>query len=147
VPSLGQVATQAAHQAKALDLGINVFDTAQAYGFGASERILGEALAPEIKSHRHGVVLATKGGLRKDRDGQRLVRDASPAWLRQGLESSLRALDTDYIDLYQVHWPDPHTPLEQTAQALEAFVKEGKVRYVGVSNFDATQMATFERTR
>jgi aryl-alcohol dehydrogenase-like predicted oxidoreductase len=129
----------------ALELGINFFDTAQAYGFGASERILGEALAPEIKSHRPGVVLATKGGLR--RDGDQLVRDASPGWLRQGLDSSLRALGTDYIDLYQIHWPDPHTPFEETATALDAFVREGKIRYVGVSNFDASRMVEFERTR
>src|SRR5438876_1643678 len=78
---------------KALDLGINFFDTAQAYGFGASETMLGEALRPEIKAHRHAVVIATKGGLR--REGDQVVRDSSPAWLRQGLEASLRALGTD----------------------------------------------------
>src|SRR6202790_2933574 len=66
---------------KALDLGINFFDTAQAYGFGASENMLGEALRPELKTHRHELVIATKGGLRKE--GDQLVRDASPAWLRQ----------------------------------------------------------------
>jgi aryl-alcohol dehydrogenase-like predicted oxidoreductase len=130
---------------KALDLGINFFDTAQAYGFGASERMLAEALHSEIKGHRHEVVLATKGGLRKD--GDETVRDASPAWLRQGLEASLRALGTDVIDLYQIHWPDPHTPFEETARAMDEFVKEGKIRYVGVSNFDADQMASFETTR
>jgi aryl-alcohol dehydrogenase-like predicted oxidoreductase len=130
---------------RALDLGINFFDTAQAYGFGASETILGEALRSEITSHRSSVVLATKGGLRKI--GDELVRDASPAWLRQGVEASLRALGTDYIDLYQVHWPDPHIPFEETANALDALVKEGKIRYVGVSNFDASQMASFEQTR
>jgi aryl-alcohol dehydrogenase-like predicted oxidoreductase len=129
----------------ALDLGINFFDTAQAYGFGASEHMLGEALRPEIKAHRHKVVVATKGGLRKE--GDQLVRDASPAWLRQGLEASLRALGTDYIDLYQLHWPDSKTPFEETARAMDEFVKEGKVRYVGVSNFDASQMASFETTR
>jgi aryl-alcohol dehydrogenase-like predicted oxidoreductase len=68
---------------KALDLGINFFDTAQAYGFGASERMLGEALRPELKAHCQTPVLATKGGLRKQ--GDQLVRDSSPAWLRQGL--------------------------------------------------------------
>lgn len=130
---------------KAFDLGINFFDTAQAYGFGASERMLGQALRTELKSHRHQVVIATKGGLRKQ--GDELVRDASPAWLRQGLEASLRALGTDVIDLYQIHWPDPKTPFEETARAMDQFVKEGKVRYVGVSNFDAVQMARFETTR
>ncbi len=130
---------------KALDLGINFFDTAQAYGFGASEQLLGEALRTEIKSRRHAVVLATKGGLR--RVGDKTVRDSSPAWLRQGLEDSLRALGTDVIDLYQIHWPDPNTPFAETAHAMDAFVKEGKIRYVGVSNFDARQMADFEMTR
>jgi aryl-alcohol dehydrogenase-like predicted oxidoreductase len=130
---------------KALDLGINFFDTAQAYGFGAAERMLGEALRPEIKAYRHELVLATKGGLRKQ--GGELVRDSSPAWLRAGLEASLRALGTDFVDLYQIHWPDPKTPFEETAMAMDAFVREGKVRYVGVSNFDAGQMASFEATR
>jgi aryl-alcohol dehydrogenase-like predicted oxidoreductase len=91
------------------------------------------------------VVIATKGGLRKE--GDQLVRDASPTWLREGLEASPRALGTDYVDLYQLHWPDPKTPFEDTAQAMDEFVKEGKVRYVGVSNFDASQMARFEATR
>ena len=130
---------------KALDLGINFFDTAQAYGFGASEQMLGEALRSEIASRRHEVVLATKGGLR--RVGDQTVRDSSPAWLRQGLEDSLRALGTDVIDVYQIHWPDPNTPFEETARVMDAFVKEGKIRYVGVSNFDARQMADFEVTR
>jgi aryl-alcohol dehydrogenase-like predicted oxidoreductase len=82
--------------------GINFFDTAQAYGFGRSERLLGRALAAELRSARDTVVIATKGGLRMD--GDQLVRDASPAWLRKGVEASLEALGTDYIDLYQVHW-------------------------------------------
>jgi aryl-alcohol dehydrogenase-like predicted oxidoreductase len=129
----------------ALDLGINFFDTAQGYGFGAAESILGEALRLELRTRRHGIVLATKGGLRKQ--GDHTVRDSSAAWLRQGVESSLRALGTDYIDLYQVHWPDPTIPFEETAIALDAFVREGKIRYVGVSNFDVSQMASFATTR
>jgi aryl-alcohol dehydrogenase-like predicted oxidoreductase len=107
--------------------------------------MLGEALRPEIRAHRSEVVLATKGGLRKQ--GTTLVRDASPASLREGLEASLRALGTEVIDLYQLHWPDPNTPFEETALAMDEFVKEGKIRYVGVSNFDASQMASFEATR
>jgi len=130
---------------RALALGINFFDTAQAYGWGASESALAEALCAEIRGHRHGIVLATKGGLR--RAGADLLRDASPAWLRQGLEASLRHLDTDYVDLYQVHWPDPHTPFEETARALDAFVREGKVRYVGVSNYGVAEMEAFQRGR
>jgi aryl-alcohol dehydrogenase-like predicted oxidoreductase len=129
----------------ALELGINFFDTAQAYGFGASEQLLGKALEPEIKSDRDEVVLATKGGLRME--GDRLLRDSSPEWLRQGVEDSLRFLGTDYIDLYQVHWPDFDTPLEETAEALDELVEEGKIRYVGVSNFGVEEMAEFEKRR
>jgi hypothetical protein len=125
--------------------GINFFDTAQAYGFGASERLLGKALAGDVRNRRDEIVIATKGGLRIQ--GERLVRDASPAWLRAGVESSLKALGTDYIDLYQVHWPDPATPIRETATALDALVREGKIRFLGVSNFDVVQMAEFGETR
>jgi len=121
---------------RALDLGITLFDTAQAYGFGASEGVLADALWP--RARREDVIVATKGGLRKD--GKDLHRDAGAKWLREGLESSLRNLRTDYIDLYQVHWPDVSTPAEETGRALEALVREGKIRHVGVSNYDAKQM-------
>jgi aryl-alcohol dehydrogenase-like predicted oxidoreductase len=130
----------------ALALGVNAFDTAQAYGFGASERMLGRALAPELRSRRDEIVIATKGGLRPDGDDG-IVRDASPAWLRQGVEQSLQALAVDHIDLYQLHWPDPAVPVAETAGALQELVDEGKLRHVGVSNFDASQMAAFARTR
>jgi aryl-alcohol dehydrogenase-like predicted oxidoreductase len=129
----------------AIDLGITFFDTAQAYGFGVSERGLGLALQPELKIKRDSIVIATKGGLRKD--GTKTVRDASAKSLRQGVEQSLRNLSIEYIDLYQVHWPDPYIPFEQTARALEEFVKEGKIRYAGVSNFDVAQMREFGKTR
>ncbi|TMK23693.1 MAG: aldo/keto reductase [Actinobacteria bacterium] len=130
----------------ASELGINFFDTAQAYGFGASERLLGRALKDELATRREEVVIATKGGLRID-ERRGLVRDSSPAWLRHGIEESLTALGVDHIDLYQVHWPDPATPLAETAQALDSLVEEGKIRHVGVSNFDVSQMAEFARTR
>jgi aryl-alcohol dehydrogenase-like predicted oxidoreductase len=130
----------------ALELGVNFFDTAQAYGFGASERLLGRALAPELRSRRDEVVIATKGGLRPNGDDG-IVRDASPAWLRDGVEQSLQALGVDHIDLYQLHWPDPAVPVAETAGALQELVDEGKLRHVGVSNFDAQQMAAFARTR
>jgi aryl-alcohol dehydrogenase-like predicted oxidoreductase len=120
----------------ALDLGITFFDTAQAYGFGASERLLAGALWSRVGRDR--VVVATKGGLRKE--GNTLHRDASARWLRDGVEASLRNLQTDYIDLYQVHWPDPKTPAEETGRVLADLVREGKIRHAGVSNFSPRQM-------
>jgi aryl-alcohol dehydrogenase-like predicted oxidoreductase len=129
----------------AYHLGINFFDTAQAYGFGRAEELLARALAEPLRRHRDELIVATKGGLRVDA-GRRL-RDASPSWLRRGLEESLRHLHVDYVDLYQLHWPDATTPIEETAAAMDKFVKEGKVRYVGVSNFDVAQMRAFEKTR
>ncbi len=130
----------------ARELGINFFDTAQAYGFGESERLLGRALREDLDKRRDEVVIATKGGLRID-EQRGLVRDSSPQWLRLGVEQSLRELNVDYIDLYQVHWPDSDTPYAQTAQALQALVEEGKIRHVGVSNFSVGQMAELARTR
>ncbi|MDP9277496.1 MAG: aldo/keto reductase [Actinomycetota bacterium] len=130
---------------QARELGVNFFDTAQGYGFGASERLLGRALRNDLDNSRDGVVIATKGGLRMTEDG--LVRDASPAWVRSGVEDSLGALAVDYIDVYQIHWPDPEVPFAETAAALQELVQEGKIRHVGVSNFDASQMAEFARTR
>lgn len=128
---------------RALDLGINFFDTAQAHGLGASERRLAKALRDEIRGDRESVVLATKGGLRPA--GDELVPDAGRDWLRQGVEESLKNLGTDHIDLYQVHWPDPGTPPEETAEVLGELVQQGKVRYVGVSNYNARQMHELER--
>jgi aryl-alcohol dehydrogenase-like predicted oxidoreductase len=130
---------------RALDLGINFFDTAQAYGWGRSERLLGTALAPVLRAQREDVVIATKGGLRI-RDGE-LRRDSSPESLREGIDQSLRELGADHVDIYQLHWPDSETPFEETAGALEEFVQEGKTRYVGVSNFSAQQMAAMQQTR
>lgn len=126
-------------------LGINFFDTAQAYGFGASEQLLGEALRDDITHRRDELVIATKGGLRPTPDG--MVRDSSPAWIRQGVDSSLRALGVDYIDLYQIHWPDSKVPFAETASALQSLIDDGKIRHAGVSNFSAGQMAEFDRTR
>jgi aryl-alcohol dehydrogenase-like predicted oxidoreductase len=126
-------------------LGVNFFDTAQAYGFGASERLLGRALRDELDQRRDEVVIATKGGLRMT--GDELVRDSSPGWLRAGVEASLKALNVDYVDLYQIHWPDPDTPFSETAATLQELVDEGKIRHVGVSNYSADQMKEFARTR
>ena len=120
----------------ALDIGITLFDTAQAYGFGESERFLADALWSRVPRDR--VVVATKGGLRKD--GNTMHRDASARWLREGVEASLRNLRTDYIDLYQVHWPDQKTPPEETGRALGDLAREGKIRHAGVSNYSPRQM-------
>jgi aryl-alcohol dehydrogenase-like predicted oxidoreductase len=120
----------------ALDQGVTFFDTAQAYGFGDSEALLAEALGDDI--HRDDVIVATKGGLRLD--GTRVLRDASPAYLRDGVEQSLRELGVEAIDLYQVHWPDRGTPFEETGAALQALKDEGKIRHVGVSNFSPAEM-------
>jgi aryl-alcohol dehydrogenase-like predicted oxidoreductase len=122
---------------RAMDLGVTLFDTAQGYGFGVAERLLADGVRTHAR--RGDVLLATKGGLRSD--GDSMVRDASAAWLRQGVESSLRNLDVDTIDLYQIHWPDPHTPPEETAAVLEDLVRDGKIRHVGVSNYGVKQMA------
>ena len=128
----------------ARELGVNIFDTAQAYGFGRSEEVLGNALRDELDRDRDSLVIATKGGV--DPGGAR-PRDARRAFLRQGVESSLRTLGLDHIDLYQVHWPDEQTPAEETAAALQELVDEGKIRHVGVSNYTVAQMAEFDRTR
>jgi aryl-alcohol dehydrogenase-like predicted oxidoreductase len=126
---------------RALELGITFFDTAQAYGFGQAEQILADALWPRVR--REDVVVATKGGLR--REGGGLVRDTGAAWLRRGVDESLRNLRTDYIDLYQVHWPDPHTDAEETGAVLTELVAEGKIRHVGVSNYDVAQIEALSR--
>jgi len=126
---------------RAAERGINFFDTAQGYGFGASERMLATALQGVA---RERVIIATKGALRPTAHG--VERDASPDWIRRGVEESLKALHTDYIDLYQVHWPDPQVPFDQTARALAEFVAAGTIRHVGVSNFDAAQMEEFSVT-
>jgi aryl-alcohol dehydrogenase-like predicted oxidoreductase len=126
---------------RAADKGVTFFDTAQAYGFGRSEKLLADAL---LLLAREELVIATKGGLRQTGSG--VVRDASPTWIRHGVDSSLQALGTEYIDLYQLHWPDPATPIEETAGALASLVAEGKIRHVGVSNFDIAQMEAFSAT-
>jgi aryl-alcohol dehydrogenase-like predicted oxidoreductase len=126
----------------ALDVGVTFFDTAQAYGFGASEELLAEALGDDI--YRDDVVVATKGGLRRVSGG--ITRDASPAFLREGVEESLRHLGVEAIDLYQVHWPDHDTPFEETGAALAELKQEGKIRHVGVSNFSPADMEELSRT-
>ncbi|AZV38794.1 aldo/keto reductase [Komagataeibacter xylinus] len=123
---------------EALDLGITLVDTAPVYGFGHSEEIVGQALA----GRRDRVAIATKVGL-DWKDDHKPFRNSSPARIRKEIEDSLRRLRTDYIDLYQVHWPDSAVPMEETARTLEALVREGKVLALGVSNFSIAQMEAF----
>ena len=125
----------------ALDVGVTFFDTAQAYGFGASEELLAEALGDDMR--RDDVVVATKGGLRRAGDG--IKRDASPAFLRDGVEKSLHHLGVEAIDLYQIHWPDHETPFEETGAALARLKEEGKIRHVGVSNFSPAEIEELSR--
>jgi aryl-alcohol dehydrogenase-like predicted oxidoreductase len=125
----------------ALDHGINVVDTAPAYGFGRSEEIVGKAIAEGRLRSR--VVIATKVGL-EWRDGQ-VSRNASRQRIFQEIEDSLRRLRTDHIDIYQVHWPDPLVAIEETAEAMGALLREGKIRAIGVSNFSVDQMEAFRR--
>ncbi|MEQ9144014.1 MAG: aldo/keto reductase [Parvibaculaceae bacterium] len=120
---------------RALDLGITLFDTADAYGNrGGSEELLGRALG----ERRHDIVLATKFGLPMG-DGP-YEKGASRRYIMRAVEASLGRLNTDYIDLYQVHFPDPVTPIEETLRALDDLVRDGKVRYIGCSNFTGWQL-------
>lgn len=115
---------------KAIDLGINLIDTAPAYGVGHSEEVVGKA----VEGRRHEVLISTKCGTVK-KDGVR-TRNLKPEAIRQELDDSLRRLNTDYIDIYLLHWPDPNTPLEDTIEEIAKLKKSGKFRYFGVSNFD-----------
>jgi len=123
----------------AIDAGITLLDTADVYGIGASEELLGEVLA----GRRDQVVLATKFGLRGADMGYGPAAGArgGRAYIRRAAEASLRRLRTDYLDLYQLHTPDPHTPVAETLAALTELVAEGKVRYLGHSNFAGWQIA------
>jgi aryl-alcohol dehydrogenase-like predicted oxidoreductase len=123
----------------ALDHGINVIDTAPAYGFGRSEEIVGKAIAEGRL--RDKVVIATKVGL-EWQDGK-VFRNASRGRITREVEDSLRRLRTDYIDIYQVHWPDPLVAIEETAAAMQTLFRQGKIRAIGVSNFSVEQMQQF----
>jgi len=125
---------------RAVELGITVLDTAPIYGFGHSEEVVGRAL----KGIRDRVLLVTKCGLVWD-DERRVRIDNRPATLFAEVDRSLRRLEVEQIDLYLVHWPDPGTPLEETMNALEEIRASGKVRWIGVSNFDAAQLEQASR--
>lgn len=123
----------------ALDRGINLIDTAPVYGFGHSEEVVGKAL----EGVRDQAVIATKVALDWSEGGPR--RNSTPARIRQEVEDSLRRLRTDRIDLYQVHWPDPLVPIEETAAELEKLRQEGKILAIGVSNYSTEQMDAFRK--
>jgi aryl-alcohol dehydrogenase-like predicted oxidoreductase len=125
----------------AFEHGINIVDTAPVYGFGRSEEIVGKAIAEGRR--RSDVLIATKAGLQWD--GGRVSRNASRVRLMQEVEGSLRRLRTDYIDIYQVHWPDPLVTIEETAEAMLTLLEQGKIRAIGVSNFSVLQMERFCR--
>jgi len=121
---------------KALDKGITFFDTADVYGGrGRSEELLGQALG----NRRKDIILATKFGISMG-DGP-LMQGASRRYTFNAVEASLRRLGTDYIDLYQIHFPDPETPIAETLDALTDLIHQGKVRYIGCSNFRGWQLA------
>ena len=120
---------------QALDLGVNFIDTADVYNLGKSEQVIGNW----IKGRRDRLVIATKFVMAMDDYPN--SRGASRYHIFNAVEDSLRRLNTDHIDLYQVHWPDPETPIEQTIRALDDLVKQGKIRYFGSSNFSALQLS------
>jgi aryl-alcohol dehydrogenase-like predicted oxidoreductase len=125
----------------AFDQGVNLIDTAPAYGFGVSEEIVGRAVASAgLRSH---ATIATKVGL-EWHDGK-VYRNATPARIMQEIDASLCRLRTDYIDIYQVHWPDPLVPIEETAEAMRTLYDQGKIRAIGVSNFSVAEMQRFRR--
>lgn len=125
----------------ALDAGINVIDTAPVYGFGRSEEIVGRALA-EYGS-RDGIIVATKVGIEWSDGGIR--RNSSRERIFKEVEDSLRRLQTDYIDIYQIHWPDLRTPFSETAEAMGELYRQEKIRAIGVSNYSPLQMDEFRK--
>jgi aryl-alcohol dehydrogenase-like predicted oxidoreductase len=126
---------------RALDLGINCFDTAEAYGFGASEQALGRALG----RRRDEAIVVTKFGT--GYPDQPNFRDSSPARVRSSIDKSLKNLGTDHVDVYLVHWPDRSTPFAETMGALDDLVRDGKARFVGVSNFTRDEIEACMQTR
>ena len=126
---------------RALDLGVNCFDTAEAYGFGASERSLAKALG----SRRKEAVITTKFGI--GYPDATNYRDSTPKRVIASIEKSLTNLNTDYVDVYLVHWPDRNTPFEETMRALDDLVKQGKVKAVGLSNFRRDEIEACMKAR
>lgn len=125
----------------ALDKGVNLIDTAPVYGFGRSEEIVGRAL--KAYGGRDRICIATKAGL-EWQDGK-VLRNSLPSRIAEEVDASLRRLQTDVIDIYFIHWPDPKVPFEETARLMESLKDQGKIRAVGVSNYDPAQMTAFRK--
>lgn len=126
---------------EALHKGINLIDTAPGYGNGASEKTVGQALKQYGK--REKVIVATKAGLHIAEKS--VTRDSRKASLQKEIEDSLHRLQVDYIDIYQIHWPDPLTPIAETAEFMHKLLQQGKIRAIGVSNFSVEQMDEFRK--
>jgi len=116
---------------EAIDLGINFFDVAPVYGFGHAEKVLGKA----IRGKRDQIYIASKCGLRWD-DSKRITRNLSSESILEEIDLTLKRLDIEYLDLYQLHWPDPNTPLEETITTLNKLKEKGKIRNIGLSNYN-----------
>lgn len=127
---------------RALDIGINVIDTAPGYGFGKSEEVIGRAIKEYGK--RDQIIIATKFGLNLQ-SPTNVFRDSRPASIRAEIEGSLKRLQIDYIDLYQVHWPDKFSPQEETAALLAELMQAGKIKAIGVSNYTLQEIAEFSK--
>ena len=125
----------------AIDHGINFFDVAPIYGFGESEKVLGRA----IKGQRDKVFLATKVGLRWNEIDGPGINNLTTQSILEEIDLSLQRLDVDHIDLYQMHWMDHNTPIEETMQTLVKLQKAGKIRYIGASNFSLEELARAEK--
>jgi aryl-alcohol dehydrogenase-like predicted oxidoreductase len=123
---------------RALELGITFIDTAPVYGFGHSEQIISEAL--KQWGRKADVAIATKCGLNWDDGGRNIWRDSSPERIRTEVEGSLKRLGVDCIHLLQIHWPDPKTPFDKSMEVLVRLQEAGKIRYIGLSNFNKGQL-------
>jgi len=128
---------------RALDLGINCFDTAQGYGFGNSERLLAKGLG----ARRKDIILVTKWGVGYNDALSDKGRDSRAARVKLAIETSLTHLNTDYVDVYLLHWPDRRIPFDEPMRAMDDIVREGKARFVGVSNFKAKEIEACMQTR
>lgn len=134
--TFGQVGEKQSIKAirSAVEAGVSLIDTAPAYGDGQAEEVVGKA----IEGIRDKVVIATKCG--NHRDGPKYIRDLSPARIRKEIDDSLRRLNVEQIDLYQIHWPDPNTPLEESVEELLKIKRQGKFKYLAVCNFGVELM-------